>query len=32
MKKFEFLQEEQNLDYTLKVLNQEILNYIEKSL
>ena len=30
MKKFEFLQEEQNLDYTLKVLNQEILNYIEK--
>lgn len=30
MNKFEFLQEEQNLDYTLKVLNQEILNYIEK--
>ena len=30
MNKFEFLQEEQNLDYTLKVLNHEILNYIEK--
>ena len=30
MNKFEFLQEEQNLDYTLNVLNQEILNYIEK--
>ena len=30
MEKFEFLQEEQNLDYTLKVLNEEILNYIEK--
>lgn len=30
MEKFEFLQEEQNLGYTLKVLNEEILNYIEK--
>ena len=30
MEKFEFLQEEQNLDYTLKILNEEILNYIEK--
>lgn len=30
MNKFEFLQEEQNLDYTLKVLNEEILNYIDK--
>ncbi len=30
MEKFEFLQEEQNLDHTLKVLNEEILNYIQK--
>lgn len=30
MEKFEFLKEEQNLDYTVKVLNEEILNYIEK--
>ena len=30
MDKFEFLNEEQRLDYTYKVLNEEILNYIEK--
>ena len=27
---FEFLQEEQNLEYTLNLLSQEILNYIQK--
>ena len=30
LEKFEFLQEEQNLDHTLKILNEEILNYIQK--
>ena len=30
MDKFEFLKEEQHLDYTLKVLSIEILNSIEK--
>lgn len=30
MEKFEFLKEEQNLEYTVKVLNEEILKYIEK--
>ena len=30
MDKFEFLNEEQRLNYTYKVLNEEILNYIEK--
>lgn len=30
MNNFEFLQEEQNLEYTLNLLSQEILNYIQK--
>ncbi|WP_304406185.1 UvrD-helicase domain-containing protein [uncultured Clostridium sp.] len=30
MNKFEFLQEEQNLDLTLNLLSKEILNYIQK--
>lgn len=30
MNKFEFLQEEQNLEYTLDLLSKEILNYIQK--
>lgn len=30
MNNFEFLQEQQNLEYTLNLLNKEILNYIEK--
>lgn len=30
MNKFEFLQEEQNLDLTLELLSKEILNYIQK--
>ncbi|MFR1824177.1 MAG: HelD family protein [Clostridium saudiense] len=30
MNKFEFLQEEQNLEYTLNLLSKEILNYIQK--
>lgn len=30
MNKFEFLQEEQNLEYTLNLLSKEILTYIEK--
>lgn len=30
MKNFEFLQEQQNLDFTLNLLSKEILNYIQK--
>ncbi len=30
LNKFEFLQEEQNLEYTLNLLSKEILNYIQK--
>ena len=30
MNKFEFLQEEQNLEVTLELLSKEILNYIQK--
>ena len=30
MDKYQFLKEEERLDYTLQTLNEEILNYIEK--
>lgn len=30
MDKYQFLKEEERLDYTLQTLNEEVLNYIEK--